>query len=89
MAEDVLSASEAWDVYDGWRADGRVIFLSELTDFSVHWSRMGREIHGGPNAWTDAYLGAFAMHVDATVVTFDRRFPAPSGRAITTLKIGE
>jgi toxin-antitoxin system PIN domain toxin len=85
MSEDVLSASEAWAVYDEWRADSRVIFLPELPDFSVLWSRNGRAIQGGPNAWTDAYLGVFAEHVDATLVTLDRKFSAPTGGSITTL----
>ncbi len=75
MGEDVLSARTAWDVYDQWRADSRVIFLPEPSGFSPHWRHVSRQISDRPNAWTDAYLAAFASQAEIRVVTFDRRFP--------------
>lgn len=74
MGEDVLSPVHAWEIYDQWRADSRAVFLLEPADFSQFWSRLGRQIAGGPNAWTDAYLAAFAAHSEITVVTLDRKF---------------
>lgn len=74
MSEDVLSPVEAWRVYDEWRTDDRVIFLPERTDFSEQWRQLGGQISGGPNVWTDAYLAAFAILANATVVTLDRKF---------------
>jgi predicted nucleic acid-binding protein len=41
-----------------------------------------KQITGGPNALTDAYLAVFAKSVDATVVTFDRRFKDIAGANI-------
>jgi predicted nucleic acid-binding protein len=32
------------------------------------------QVLGGPNAWTDAYLAAFALHANATVATLERKF---------------
>ncbi len=74
MGNDVLSPTEAWNVYDEWRTDDRVIFLPERGEFTEHWQRLGRQIVGGPNVWTNAYLAAFALHANATVVTLDRKF---------------
>lgn len=74
MGKDVLSPVEAWRVYDEWRADDRVIFLAEPSEFSERWRRLGGQISGGPNVWTDAYLAAFAAHANATIVTLDRKF---------------
>ena len=37
MGSDVLSPTQAWRIYDEWRTDGRVIFLSERTNFSEQW----------------------------------------------------
>jgi len=74
MGKDALSPREAWHVYDEWRTDDRVIFLPEHPDFSEEWRRLGEQIAGGPNVWTDAYLGAFALHAKATIVTLDRKF---------------
>lgn len=79
MGKDVLSPAESWRIYDEWRADDRVIFLPERTEFSEQWRRSGEQISGGPNAWTDAYLAVFAAHANATIVTLDRRFP-PLGK---------
>ena len=76
MNEEVLDPVRAWHVYDQLRADPQVTLLPELAGFSEHWREMGNRIVGGSNAWTDAYLAAFATHTGATVVTFDRRFNA-------------
>ncbi|HWG22021.1 MAG TPA: TA system VapC family ribonuclease toxin [Terracidiphilus sp.] len=76
MGEDVLDPIHAWRVYDDLRSDPQIIFLPEQAGFSEYWRQVGDQIAGGPNAWTDAYLAAFAAHAGATVVTFDRRFKA-------------
>ena len=85
MGKDVLSPAEAWRVYDEWRTDDRVIFLPEPTDFSEQWRRLGGQISGGPNVWTDAYLAAFAILANATVVTLDRKFLRLGNVAIKSL----
>jgi uncharacterized protein len=83
MGSDVLSPAQAWRVYDEWRADGRVIFLSERTSFSEQWRQLGNQISGTPNARTDAYLAKFAANSNATIVILDRTFPS-LGKAATT-----
>jgi toxin-antitoxin system PIN domain toxin len=88
MSEDVLSASQGWSVYHELLADRRVIFLPEQAGFTECWQESVKGILGGPNAWTDAYLTAFAAHVDATVVTLDRRFPV-FGVRVTRNLLGE
>jgi hypothetical protein len=75
MEEDVLDAPAAWAVYDTWRGDGRVAFMPEPAGLSARWRQASSRIARSPNAWTDAYLAAFAEEVQATVVTFDRKFP--------------
>jgi toxin-antitoxin system PIN domain toxin len=74
MGKDVLSPARAWRVYDEWRTDGRVVFLPEREGFSEEWRLLGNQISPGPNAWTDAYLAAFAAYASATIVTLDRKF---------------
>jgi hypothetical protein len=85
MGKDALSPAEAWRVYDEWRADDRVIFLPERPGFSEEWRRLGEQIAGGPNVWTDAYLAAFALHANATIITLDRKFLPLGGVAIKSL----
>jgi toxin-antitoxin system PIN domain toxin len=81
MGKDVLSPAQAWRVYDEWRTDDRVVFLPERAGFSEQWRQLGNQILGGANAWTDAYLAAFAAHANATIVTLDRTFP-PLGNIV-------
>lgn len=85
MGKDVVSPAEAWRVYDEWRTDDRVVFLSERAEFSEQWRQLGKQISGGPNAWTDAYLAAFALHANATIVTLDSKFPPLGQVAIKAL----
>src|SRR5271156_3684374 len=85
MGDDTLDPSRAWAAYDDLRADPRVIFLDEQTGFSGVWRKAGQLVHGGPNAWTDAYLGAFAAHTQSRIVTFDRRFKTADEYDVLTL----
>ncbi|MGC2164320.1 MAG: TA system VapC family ribonuclease toxin [Silvibacterium sp.] len=88
MGDSVLKPAQAWHIYDALCADPRIIFLSEQHKFSAHWRETGDLISGGPNAWTDAYLAAFASCERATVVTFDRQFKPLSGCTVFTLQPG-
>jgi predicted nucleic acid-binding protein len=85
MQGDVLTPTGAWRAYDSFRADSRILFLSESSDFSDRWRRAEAEVSSGPNTWTDAYLAVFAEHVNATVVTFDRGFRPIHGCNVTVL----
>jgi toxin-antitoxin system PIN domain toxin len=73
MGQDVLTPRQAWRVYDQWRMDPRVEFLLEPAGFGERWREIGDKVVGGPNAWTDAYLAAFAATDDAAIVTLDRK----------------
>lgn len=79
MQNDVLGPIQAWQAYDAFRADPRIIFLPEPRDFGEQWRRAETEVSSSPNAWTDAYLATFAKNVNASVVTFDRGFKAVNG----------
>ncbi len=81
MGRDVLSPLKAWRVYDEWRTDDRVVFLSEHAEFSEKWRQLGEQLTAGPNVWTDAYLAVFAVHTKATIVTLDRKF-LPLGEVV-------
>ncbi|HEY0794822.1 MAG TPA: TA system VapC family ribonuclease toxin [Acidisarcina sp.] len=76
MGDEVLSAAAAWQVYDIFRADPRITFAGEQAGFDAFWGTRARRVSGGPNAWTDAYLAAFALHHEFTLVTLDRAFKA-------------
>jgi predicted nucleic acid-binding protein len=85
MGKDVLSPAEAWRIYDEWHTDDRVIFLQERAEFTEVWRQLGKQLAGGPNVWTDAYLAAFAIHGSATIVTLDSKFSALGNVSIRSL----
>ena len=85
MGKDVQSPAQAWGVYDEWRTDDRVVFLTERADFSDRWRLLGERIEGGSNIWTDAYLAVFAGDNNAAVVTLDRTFRPIGTAAIRSL----
>ena len=78
MKEDALSPSESLDVY-------RVLLENEQGSFSGEPSHLDRiwtsPMHlplASGSTWTDAYLAAFAIGYQASIVTFDtgmRRWP--------------
>jgi toxin-antitoxin system PIN domain toxin len=86
MQQEVLTPSDAWKAYDAFRADPRVAFMTEMPGFSQLWRLAAGQIPSGHNAWTDAYLAAFARHADTSIVTFDLGFKAVHGCKVLTLQ---
>jgi len=72
MGEDVVSQVSAWQVYDAWRRDDRVVFLDEPPGFDGAFRARTRLRQAATKQWADAYLSAFAEVSGATLVTFDR-----------------
>ena len=74
LADDVLTAPEAWRTYDTWASLAGANFALEPPGFEHTWRDMTQHPNTGPNFWTDAYLAAFAKAGGYTVVSFDRGF---------------
>jgi predicted nucleic acid-binding protein len=79
MADEVLSQSEAWAVYDRWLEDPRVAFVEEPQTLEQRFRAMTRSRRAAPEGWADAYLAAFADAAQFTLVTFDRGFRGKVG----------
>ena len=79
MADEVLSQSEAWMVYDRWLEDPRVAFVEEPQALERRFRALTRSRRAAPKAWADAYLAAFADAAQFTLVTFDRGFRGKVG----------
>ncbi len=72
--EDVLSQAGAWQVYDRWLADDRVLFLEELPNLERGFRMFSRQQRPAPKDWSDSYLCAFAETSGLRLVTFDGAF---------------
>jgi toxin-antitoxin system PIN domain toxin len=74
MGEEALTLGKAWEVYDGWLTDPRVGFYPEPRDVDASFRRATNPLAAqrAPKAVGDCWLVAFAMGINATLVTFDR-----------------
>jgi predicted nucleic acid-binding protein len=75
MKLNVLNASECWAVWSELLQDPRIHHVvDEPPDLDIVFQRFTGNRAYVPRLWTDAYLAAFALSCDATLVTFDRGF---------------
>jgi len=72
--DEVMTQSQAWQAYDRWLADGRVVFLEEPPSLDTAFRSLSGQRHPNPKTWSDCYLAAFASVSDLRLVTFDRGF---------------
>ena len=87
LGTDALSPIEAWKTFDGWRQQERVTFVAEPSHLEETWRKLSHARSGGPNSWTDAYLGAFASVAGFTLVTFDRQLSRRAGLPVELLGV--
>lgn len=83
MREDVRSQAEAWRAYDLLLRDERVSFQLEEDPGQLESTlrKLTTNSRSSSRQWPDAYLAAFALTAELTLVTFDRGLNqlAPSG----------
>lgn len=74
LPNDVLTMSEAWQVYDKMISDERVVYVEEPANIEADWRSLTETNTFSSKVWTDAYLAAFAQTVDFKVISFDKGF---------------
>ena len=72
MGREVLFQKKAWDVYDRWFDDSRIVFLEEPPTLEKLFRAYSRQTRPASKDWADSYLLAFAQSADLRLVTFDR-----------------
>ena len=72
MGDEVINQAEAWQAYDRWFEDTRVVFLDEPTGLESAFRSHSQRKNRSPKDWADAYLIAFAAVLGLTLVSFDR-----------------
>jgi uncharacterized protein len=73
-AEEVMTQAQAWEAYDLWLADSRILFLEEPSNLDPIFRSLSRLRHPNPKTWSDSYLAAFAIGSGLRLVTFDQGF---------------
>jgi len=69
-----LSNTEAWAIYQSYRALSRITFLAEPAGLEAHFQSLTSATDFPLRHWTDAYLAAHAIASDARLVSFDADF---------------
>jgi uncharacterized protein len=78
MGSEVMTQRKAWQVYDRWFEDTRVVFLDEPVGLEVAFRAHSLRTDSSPKDWTDSFLLAFASASGLTLVSFDRGFQGKS-----------
>lgn len=79
--EEAVTLSQAWQMYDAFLADARVVFVQEPASIEPLWREFTIRNAFTPKVWNDAYLAAFARDAGYELVSFDRGFSRFSGLA--------
>ncbi len=72
--EEVMSQVEAWEAYEHWTEDDRIVFLDEPPNVEAAFRGLTRQQRPNAKNWADAYLAAFATVAAMRFVTFDLAF---------------
>lgn len=80
--DKVLSQSEAWQVYDRWLEDERILFLEEPSTIEPYFRAASQHERPAPKDWADSYLAAFSAVAGLQIVSFDQGFRTRSSDLI-------
>ena len=72
FGKHAVSLPDAWQKYDLFLTDSRVAFADEPAGLENHWRTFTQNQSYSPHVWNDAYLAAFALSGNMTLVTFDK-----------------
>ncbi len=73
LGANVLTPARAWRAFDDLLRNTRILFSDEPSDLT-EWRTIMHRPETGSTGWTDAYLAAFAIGSDFTLVSFDSGF---------------
>jgi uncharacterized protein len=77
-ADRVLSQLEAWQIYDSWLEDDRVLYVQEPSIIEPAFRALSQQKRPTPKDWADSYLIAFADTAGFRLVTFDQALKTKS-----------
>jgi len=74
MSLDVCTTDGAWKLNDQLFGDSRFSLEAEPPTIEAELRRLTKGFPYSPKLWQDAYLAAFAVAADLSLVTFDQGF---------------
>lgn len=86
MGPYVLSQGRAWEEYERLIDREEIVFLPEPNGIEIRWRDYTKSRQPAHQAWTDAYLAAFARGHGLRLVTFDRGMAKYEGSDVLVLE---
>ncbi len=69
-----ISNDDAFDLLDRFMASPLTAYRDEPVELLPLWRRLAKSSTAAPRLWMDAYLAAFAIADDLTLITLDKDF---------------
>jgi|ERR1700723_434279 toxin-antitoxin system PIN domain toxin len=82
MGDEVLTQKQCWAIYAHWIDGGRATLLADPAGTDEGFEALASADLPSPKVWADAYLAAFAVSSDLTLVTFDKALAQKASRAV-------
>jgi toxin-antitoxin system PIN domain toxin len=74
-----LKNCDAWAIYQRYQAEAKVKFLAEPINLEQYLAALTVTLEIPNRLWTDADLAAFALAINARLVSFDSEFQRIAG----------
>lgn len=85
---EALSNAAAWNCYEAFMADERIVFLPEPSGIDLLWKKLAARKSSSPKLWMDSYLAAFAMAGGLELITIDKAFTQFPGLDVVVIDAG-
>ncbi len=85
FGKHAVKLPDAWQKYDDFLGDPRVVYAGEPADLEKHWRIYTQSQSFSPQVWNDAYLAAFALAGNLNLVTFDKALKQYANLTCTVL----
>lgn len=79
MGRSAQTQADAWKTFDILAGRADVVLAGEPRNLDFAFRELSRSGNRSPNAWNDAYLGAFSIVTGMQVVSFDTVFSTMPG----------
>lgn len=82
---EAVTMAGAWDLYDAFASDERVVFATDPVGIEKYWRIFTSTKQFSPKVWNDAYLAAIAVAGQMKLVSCDGGFSKYGGLEHLTL----
>ncbi|MGO9339476.1 MAG: TA system VapC family ribonuclease toxin [Terracidiphilus sp.] len=82
MGPGTLTQVQAWVAFDRWLVDAGAEFADEPDGLESVFRSLSAAKQASPKEWADAYLAAFSLAAEVSLITFDRALAGKAKGAV-------